>query len=145
MSDKTFTLKRNAVRAARKLIADGKASAPTFQIKTATGRGFRIVWDTPAAVERAAEAMTTGERAELFSIDVADIGQLTDVEAAERVASDAIVAEAAVVSAKPHTFYQHHSDAAAAAKSMMRSPIFGEPSQPDRLFGSACRAFIQTK
>ena len=45
-----------------------------------------------------------------------------DVEAAERVAPDPIVAEAAVVSAgQPRIFYQRRSNADAAAKSMMRS------------------------
>ena len=62
MSDKTFTMKKNAVRAARKLLADDKAPAPSFAIKTATGGGFRIVWDTPTLPSRRPRPATAASR-----------------------------------------------------------------------------------
>ena len=62
MTGKTFTLKRNAVRAARKLLADDKAPAPSFAVKTAAGGGFRIVWDTPAPVQPPAAAAPAKSR-----------------------------------------------------------------------------------
>ena len=73
-----YSQKQNAVRAARKAIADGSSPAPTYEIKTAKGGGFRIVWDAEptAAPADARERFIEQGIAELEAADAATGGQV---------------------------------------------------------------------
>ena len=60
----SITLKKNAVRAARKLLADGKAPAPAFEIKTAAIIGWDIIPagdNCPSEAKAAAPRLNSGK------------------------------------------------------------------------------------
>src|SRR5690349_12037008 len=142
----TYSLKNNAVRAAKKAIAAGTAPAPTYEIKGAKGGGFRIVWDTE---QRQAEDRSAKMAADLEAVDQMSPDQLRD-ENRKIAAAGGLAGAAAAVALAVDTKRKAPKADGALAKvtALLQRPEGATVAEVQAATGwlpHTARAFISTK